>query len=216
MSHLLDILLRKFSLHPRVGHLPRQRPHTHLFHEPQGRDRAFPVRDVLRLDLDQRHARVLRGAGVHAVPQIAEPGAQARVVDLLDAGVLVGDGGGGAADADPVVGAGVLEGDLDRLFVLEVGELLRVLVGDEEKVRAVPLADGHAARDGAQTGPHGGQEANAELVDGFVEVVDLLRLGSVVVILLGDGGVGLAVDFGLLEGFRHGGSGAICEYIGLR
>ena len=152
---------------------------------------------------------------MNAIPQIAKPSAQGRVVNLLDAWILVGDGGGGAADADPVLGAGVLEGNLDSLVVLEVGELLRVLVGDKEEVGAVSLANGHGARDRAETWSNGGEEADAELVDCFVEVLDLLGLRGVVVILFGDGGVGLAVDFGLLEGFGHGGGVALIRKVGL-
>ena len=211
MPHLLDVLLRKLPLHSRIGHLSRQSPQPHLLHEPQCRDRALPVRDVLRLHLNQRHARILRLAGMNTVPQISKPGAQGRVIDLLDARVLVGDGGGGAADADPVLGAGVLEGNLDGLVVLEIGELLRVLVGDEEEVRAVPLADCHGAGDGAETRADGGEEADTELVDCFVEVVDLLGFWGVVVVLFGDRGVGLAVDFGLLEWFGHGGNFSWCR-----
>ena len=61
------------------------------------------------------------------VAQVPEPGAQASVVELLDARVRVGDGGGFARDADPVLRGAVLERDLAGLGVFEVGELLGVL-----------------------------------------------------------------------------------------
>ena len=63
------------------------------------------------------------------VAEVAEPGRRALGVEVLDAGVVVGGGDGGAGDGDPVLGGGVLEGDLGGFVVIEVGELVGVLVG---------------------------------------------------------------------------------------
>ena len=127
LPHLLNITLPKLPVQPRTRHTARQRPHRHLLRKPQRRHRALPIHNVLTLHLDQRHARILRRAGVDAVAQVAEPGAQAGVIELLDARVRVGHGGGFARDAGPVLRGAVLERDLACLGVLEVGELLGVL-----------------------------------------------------------------------------------------
>ena len=65
---------------------------------------------------------------MYTVTQIAEPGGGALGVEVFDAGVVVGGGDGGAGDGDPVLGGGVLEGDLGGLVGGEVGELGGVLV----------------------------------------------------------------------------------------
>lgn len=106
-------------------------------------------------------------------------------------------------DAGPVLRAAVLERDLHLLVVLQVLEFLRVDVGEEEEIRAVAFGDGHGAGDGADAGSDGGQHAGFEGVDGLVEVLGLLGFRGGVVILFGDRGVGLGVDFGLGEGFGH-------------
>lgn len=64
-----------------------------------------------------------------AVAQVAEPGGDALGVEVFDAGVGIGGRGDGAGDGDPVLGGGVLEGELGRLVVFEVGEFGGVLVG---------------------------------------------------------------------------------------
>lgn len=66
---------------------------------------------------------------MHAVADVAEPGRRALVVELLDAGVVVGGGDDGAGDGDPVLRGAVLEGDLGGLVFREVGEFGGVLVG---------------------------------------------------------------------------------------
>lgn len=64
-----------------------------------------------------------------AIAEVAEPGRRGLGVEVLDAGVVVGGGDGGAGDGDPVLGRGVLERDLGRLVVFEVGEFVGVVVG---------------------------------------------------------------------------------------
>ena len=140
------------------------------------------------------------------VPQIPEPSLQSRTVEILDARVVVGGLDCGARDANPILGAAVLEGDLHGGGVVDVGELLGVDVGDEEEVWAVALGDGHGAGDGAEVGALGGQEADLLLVDDGIEVGNLLSLGGFSVPLFGDGGVGLGGHFGGFEAFRHDGS----------
>ena len=65
---------------------------------------------------------------MYSVTQIAEPGRGALGVEVFDARVVVGGGDGGAGDRDPVLGGGVLEGDLGGLVGGEVGEFVGVLV----------------------------------------------------------------------------------------
>ena len=129
LPHRLDVLLQQLPLHPCIRHLSRQSRLRDLLHEPQRTHLTLPVADVLGLDLDQRHARVVGGAVVDAIAEVAEPGGGALGVEVLDAGVRVGGRGGGAGDGDPVLRGGVLEGDLGGLVVVEVGELVGVLVG---------------------------------------------------------------------------------------
>ena len=132
---------------------------------------------------------------MHSIAQIAKPSFSSSAPEVLDAGIVVGSRGRDASDADPVLGGGVLEGELGGLVVGEVGEFVGVGVSKEEEVRAGALGDGHGAGDGAQTAADGGQEADFHAVDCFVEVCDLGFLGGGVVPLLGDGGVGLGGDF---------------------
>ena len=66
---------------------------------------------------------------MHAVAQIAEPGRGAFGVEVLDARVIVGGGDDGAGDGGPVLGGGILEGDLGSLVVGEVAEFGGVGVG---------------------------------------------------------------------------------------
>lgn len=78
-----------------------------------------------------------------AVAQIAEPCSKAFGVEGFDAGVVVGGGGDGAGDGDPVLRRGVLEGELGGFVVGDVGEFVGVGVGDEEEVGSFALDDDH-------------------------------------------------------------------------
>ena len=142
LPHGLDILLRQPPLHPRVRHLPRQARLRHLLHEAQGAHRGLPVADVLGPELNDGHARVLGRAVVHAVAQVAEPGRRAFGVELLDARVVVRGRDHGAGDGDPVLGGGVLEGEVGRWVAGQVGEFVRVRVGEEEEVGSFALRVG--------------------------------------------------------------------------
>ena len=74
-----------------------------------------------------------------AVTKVAEPGGCAFGVEVFDAGILGGGGGDGAGDGNPVLGGGVLEGELGGLVVGEVREFVRVLIGQEEEVGSFAL-----------------------------------------------------------------------------
>ena len=76
---------------------------------------------------------------MYSVTQITEPGRGALGVEIFDAGVIVGGGDGGAGDGDPVLGGGVLKGDLGGLVGGEVVEFGGVLVCEEEEVGAFAL-----------------------------------------------------------------------------
>ena len=80
------------------------------------------------LDLDERHPRILRRPVMYSVTQVAEPSRDALGVEVFDAGVVVGGCDGGAGDGDPVLGGGILKGDLGGLVGGEVGEFGGVLV----------------------------------------------------------------------------------------
>lgn len=64
-----------------------------------------------------------------AVAQVADPGRRGLAVELLDAGVVIGGGGDGARNGDPVLRGAVLEGDLGGFVVFDVGEFGGVCVG---------------------------------------------------------------------------------------
>ena len=128
LPHRLDIVLQELPLQPGIGYLPRNRRLRHLLQEPQRPHRTLPIRNVLRLDLDEGHSWILRRPIVYSVTQIAEPGRGALGVEVFDAGVVVGGRDGGAGDGDPVLGGGILEGNLGGLVGGEVGEFVRVLV----------------------------------------------------------------------------------------
>ena len=140
---------------------------------------------------------------MHPVSEIAKPRTGAFAVELLDPGVVVASRDSGAGNGDPVLGAAVLEGDLDGLVVVNVHEFVRVRVGEEEEVRANALGDGHGAGDGPDAAADGGEQASFEAVAGFVEVLDLVFLGGFVIPLVIDCGIGLGVDLGLLERVGH-------------
>ena len=74
-----------------------------------------------------------------AVAQVAEPGGDGFGVEVFDAGVIVGGGDDGAGDGDPVLGGGVLKGELGGGVVFKVGEFVGVFVGEEEKVWSFAL-----------------------------------------------------------------------------
>lgn len=120
------------SLHPSIGDLARHRSLSHLFDETEGGGRALPVGNVLRLDLDQRHPRVLRPSRMNSVAQVSEPSIGALAVTLLDPRIIVARGDNLASDADPVLCAAVLEGDTCCLVILDILELLGVVVRKEE------------------------------------------------------------------------------------
>lgn len=166
---------------------------------------TLPVGDVVGLDLNQGHAGVLGHAGVYSIAQIAEPGVDTLAVDLLDARIVIGGCDGLARDADPGHIAGVLKGDLGSLVVLEIRELLGVLVGKEEEVGPDAFSNGHCAGGWPDTRANGGKETTLEPIDDLVEILELLLYGGSLVPLLGNGGVGLRVNFVLGEWFDHGG-----------
>ena len=139
LPHRLDILLIKLPLHPRIRHLPSQTRLGHLLQKPQSANRSFPIANMLCLDLNKRHARVLRRTIVDAVAQVTEPGGRAFGVEVLDTGVVGRGGHGGAGDGDPVLRGGVLKGDEGGFVVGEVGEFVGVDVGEEEEVGALAL-----------------------------------------------------------------------------
>ena len=139
LPHRLNILLQKLPLKPRIRHTPRQTRLRHLLQEPQTAHRTLPIRNIPRLQLNERHARIVRRAVVDAIAQVAEPGGRALGVEGFDAGVVVGGGGDGAGDGDPVLGGGVLEGELGGFGVGDVGEFGGVFIGEEEKVGTFAL-----------------------------------------------------------------------------
>jgi len=98
---------------------------------------------------------------------------------------------------------GVLEGDLGLLVVVDVGEFVGVLVGEEEEVwpdtlRGVSVkssrilcsrtyfGNGHRARHWTKATTDGGQQANLQTINSLVELFYLLLLGCFIVPLLGD------------------------------
>lgn len=134
LPHRLNIFLPKLPLDAIIRDLPRERRLRDLLKEPQRADRALPIADVIGLDLDDGHAGVVGAAVVDAVTEVAEPGGDGAGVEVLDAGVVVGGGDDGAGDGDPVLGRGVLEGDLGDGFVGNVAEFVGVFVREEEEV----------------------------------------------------------------------------------
>ena len=116
--------------------------HPYLLHEAESAHGCFPVADVLGLELDQRHTRVLWSTRMHAIAQVAHPGAENLAVERLDARVVVGGLGAGSRDRDPILIGRVLEGDLCGGTVRKIGELLGVGVGQEEEVGACALEEG--------------------------------------------------------------------------
>lgn len=200
---MLEILLGQFSLHPGSGNLARHACRCYLGQKAHAGDRALPVRNIVRFKFDQRHSGVAGRPIVHSIAQIPEPCTRSLAVDIFDSRVFIVGHGNLATHADPVLAGRVLEGDLGRLVLFEIGELFGVGVGEEKEVGAVTLGNRHGTRDRADVWANGGKEADLEGVGDFVEVLDLIFLGSLLVPLLGDGRVGLGVDIGLCEWLRH-------------
>jgi len=203
LPSMREILLCQLSLHPGGGDLARHACHCYLRQKSHACDRALPVRNVVCLELDQRHSGVARRPIVHSIAQVPEPCTRSLAVDFFDSRVVVAGHGNLATHADPVLAGGVLEGHLGRLVVFKIGELFGMGVGKEEEVGAVALSNRHGTRDGPNAWADGGEEADFEGVGDLVEVLDLIFLGSLVIPLLGDGRVGLGVDIGFCEWFRH-------------
>jgi len=200
---MLEILLCQLSLHPGGGDLARHACHCYLRQETHAGDRALPVRNVICLELDQRHSGVARRSIVHSITQVPEPCTRSLAVDLFDSRIFVVGHGDLATHADPVLAGRVLERDLGRLVVFKVGELFGMGVGKEEEVGAVAFSNSHRTRYGPNAWTDGGEEADFEGVGNLVVVLDLIFLGSLVIPLLGDGRVGLGVDIGFCEWLRH-------------
>ena len=164
---------------------------------------------MLGRNFDQRHSRVTPCSVVHSVPDIPKPCTQARVVQFLDPRIRVRCRRCLSSDGCPILVRRVLECDLAQLVVLEVFELLAVIVGDEEEVGPGTLSNGHGSSDGADVGTKGAEETDLELVNGGIEFFDLLVLGRFVVVVVGNGGVGIGVELLLREWLRHCSSGGI-------
>ena len=130
---------------------------------------------------------------MHSVTEIAKPRIGAPGVQLLDPGIRVTGRGDCAADADPVLRATVLERDLGRLILFDIGEFLAVTIGQKEEVRSRPFGNDHGARDGTYVAAYGGEEANLETINSLVEFLNLLSFGRFVIPLLGNGRVGLGI-----------------------
>ena len=203
LPHAFDVFLGEVSLIPSVGNLARQRRLRHLFQKAKTGDTVLPICNVLRLDLDHRHPRILRSSSVYSIAQIPEPSTGPFVVHLLDPRLVIACCRHFARDADPILVAAVLESNQGRLFVLDIFELLRVVVGKEEEVGTVTLGDCHRASDRADTGTVGAKQTGADGVHNLVEIVDLLLLRSLLVPLRGDCGVGLGIDVFGFQWLRH-------------
>jgi hypothetical protein len=104
---------------------------------------------TFRPNLNQLHPRVLGPASVHSIAQVPEPSLGALGPDFFDARIRGVRGDALARDGDPVLVAGVEEGDVCfGRSVFEVVEFLAVGVGEEEEVGAGAFGDGHGAADG--------------------------------------------------------------------
>lgn len=137
------------------------------------------------------------------IAQIPKPRIRAFTIYLLNPGIVVGGSDHVARDADPVLGAAVLERDRGGGVSGQVFEFLAVGVGEVEEVRAGAFGDGHGAEDGAEAGALGAQQGHFEGVGDGVEVCELLLFGGRVVPLVFDGGVRGDVGLG---GLRHCGA----------
>lgn len=199
----LDVLFHQAAVNACICNLAGQACLSDLLDEADAGRSALPVGDVLGLDLDQCHAGIFWAAGVHAVTQIAKPGIDTFAVDLLDTGIGVVGRGALASDADPVLGAGVLEGDLSGLVMFEIFELLRVDVGEVEEVGTHTFGNGHGTGNRTDVGANGGQQAALHAIDDAVELIELLILGSGFIPLRCNGRIGLGVNIFFGEWLRH-------------
>ena len=139
LPHHLNILLTQLSQNPRIRHSTPRTRHRNLLHKPQRPHRTLPITNVFRLDLNYRHARILRRPIMHAIAQVAEPGRRTFGVKLFDAGIGGGRRRACAGYGDPVLRRGVLESYLCGAVVGEVGEFVGVRVGKEEEVGSFAL-----------------------------------------------------------------------------
>lgn len=203
LPHALDVFLGELPLISGVGNLARQRRLRDLFQKANTADTVLPISNVLRLDLDHRHPRILRSSSVYSIAQIPEPSTGPFVVDLLDPRLVIARCRHLARDADPILVAAVLESNQGRLFILDIVKLLRVVVGKEEEVGTVTLRDGHGTSDRAYTGTVGAKQTGADGVHNLVEIIDLLLLRRLIVPLRGDRGVGLGIDVFGFQWLRH-------------
>lgn len=87
--------------------------------------------------------------------------------------------------------------------MFQVFEFARVEVGNKQKVRAGSSGYAHGPRDGADTRADGGQQAEFEPVDGFVQLFELFVFWGLAVVLFGDRGVGFVADVVGCEGLDH-------------
>ena len=136
----LNVLALKPPVQPSHSDLSRRRRNSRLFHETHTAHSALPMRDISRLQFDEGDAWVIGGGIVDAIAQVAVPDGRALAEQFLDAGVG-GAGAGRAGNGGPILGGGVLEGELDGGGVFEVVELVRVIVGEEKEVGAVALEE---------------------------------------------------------------------------
>ena len=68
-----------------------------------------------------------------------------------------------------------MESDLDGLVVVEVRELLRLLVGEEEEIGAATFGDCHTSTNWTYALPEGGHKPDLEAIDRFVEFFNLAK-----------------------------------------
>ena len=87
-------------------------------------------------DFDELHARIFWPTSMHAIPKVTKPCRYHVRMNLLDSRVVVACCHGFASHRDPIRVAVVLERQAyDAAFTLELLELLRVRIGQEEEVR---------------------------------------------------------------------------------
>ena len=174
LPSLLDLIALDLAQRASNSNTARQIRARNLLHEPESADLVLPVSNIynkkiqsaclsskpqrleeltLRPDLNQFHPGIFRPTSVHSISQISKPGLGPLGPDFFDARVRVVARHALAGDGDPVLVAGVEEGDgrFGRA-VLEVVEFLGVCVGEEEEVGAGAFGDGHGAADGLGRG----------------------------------------------------------------
>ena len=134
----VNVLALEPPVQPGHSDLARGSRDSRLFHEPHTTHGTLPMCNIGRLEFDEGDAWVVSGGIVDTIAQVAVPDGCALAEQFLDAGVG-GAGASRASDGSPVLGGGVLEGELDGGGVFEVVELVRVVIGEEEEVGAVAL-----------------------------------------------------------------------------